>query len=104
MSWIALDEIAPAIDFLIDSQIEGPVNFVAPEAVSNLEFTKALGRVIKRPTVAPLPCFFARLLFVEMADALLIGGSMVQPKVLESAGYSFQYPRIEEGLKAALKA
>ena len=101
-SWIALDEIPSIMDFVIHSDLKGAVNVTAPKPVSNLDFTKALGRAIGRPTLLPVPAFGARLLFGEMADALLLNGAYVEPKRLLKAGYTFKYPDIESGLRAAL--
>lgn len=103
MSWIALDEIPSIVDFLMEHDITGPVNVTAPEPVSNNTFTKALGRVIKRPTVFPVPAFGARLLFGEMADVLLLNGLKVVPRKLTDAGYQFRYSHIEKALTAVMK-
>ncbi len=102
MSWIALEEIPAVIDFLIDADVSGPVNFTSPEAITNQQFTKIFGKVIKRPTIFPVPAFGAQALFGEMADALLLNGVEVIPKKLTQAGYKFRYNTIEEALKNAL--
>lgn len=104
-SWVALDEIPRIMEFLINNdKIMGPVNVTAPHPVSNAEFTRVLGKAIKRPTIFPVPAFGARLLFGEMADALLLGGAAVIPKKLLEAGYKFRYPEIDAGLAAGLKS
>ena len=73
MSWIALDDVIGVIDFALNNEkLSGPVNLVAPQAVTNKEFTKTLGRALWRPTIFPLPASTARLLFGEMADELLL--------------------------------
>lgn len=103
-SWVALDEIPAIIDFIIKNElILGPVNVTAPNPVTNAEFTKVFGRVIKRPVIFPVPAFGARLLFGEMADSLLLNGSRVVPKKLLDAGYKFKYDQLETALKASLK-
>lgn len=103
-SWVALDEIPSIIDFIIRNELVlGPVNVTAPNPVTNKEFTRVFGRVIKRPTIFPVPAFGARLLFGEMADALLLNGARVIPKKLVDAGYKFKYDQLEEALKASLK-
>lgn len=104
MPWMSLADVVAAYDFLIHNDaVEGPVNFVAPEQVTNREFTRALGKTLHRPTVFPLPAFMARLLFGEMADELLLASARVEPQVLDSAGYEFTYPKLSEALQAALK-
>ena len=100
MSWIALDDVVNGLKFLIeDESIKGPVNFVAPEPVTNAEFTKTLGRVLKRPTFFPIPAFGARLAFGEMADALLLSSQRVEPGVLEDTGFMFTWPTLEPALR-----
>jgi hypothetical protein len=103
MSWIALDDmLGIALHALTDESIEGPVNAVAPQAVTNREFTKALGAVLHRPTVFPVPAFAIRLLFGEMGDALLLEGARVDPAVLRATNYEFAYPQLEGALRHVL--
>jgi NAD dependent epimerase/dehydratase family enzyme len=66
--------------------------------VTNQEFTITLGKVLRRPTRFPLPAFVARLIFGEMADALLLASTRVVPACLQASGYTFQYPALEEAL------
>jgi uncharacterized protein (TIGR01777 family) len=104
MSWIAIDDVPSIVLHVIEHDgISGPVNVVTPHAVTNAEFTHALGRVLGRPTVLPLPAFAARLLFGEMADALLLGGARVLPKRLEDSGYCFAHPHVAGALEHLLK-
>jgi uncharacterized protein (TIGR01777 family) len=103
MSWIALDDAVGAIGHaLTDSNLSGPVNAVAPHPVTNLEFTKTLGKVLSRPTLFPMPAFAARMALGEMADALLLASSRVEPRRLAGSGYSFQYPTLEAALRHVL--
>jgi hypothetical protein len=103
ISWITLADIVRVIQFcLASSAISGPVNGVAPEPVTNREFTKALGRVLRRPTMFPMPAFAARMAFGEMADEMLLGGARVQPRVLTSAGFPFNHPALEPALRYVL--
>jgi uncharacterized protein (TIGR01777 family) len=103
MSWVALDDAVGAIhQMLSDGALRGPVNVVAPNPVTNLEFTKTLGRVLSRPTVASVPSFAARLVFGEMADALLLASTRVEPAKLQNAGYRFRYPELEGALRHLL--
>ncbi|MCA9229089.1 MAG: TIGR01777 family oxidoreductase [Planctomycetales bacterium] len=103
-SWIALDDVIGAIEtILANDQVAGPVNLVSPQPVTNRDFTKTLGRVLSRPTVLPMPAFVARLAVGEMADALLLGGARVLPKVLVNLGYQFQQPALEPALRHLLR-
>jgi uncharacterized protein len=103
MSWIALDDVIAAMKFLLaDSAVQGPVNIVAPNPVTNATFTKSLGRILSRPTFFPVPAFGARLAFGEMADALLLSSQKVEPSVLEDRGFLFKWPTLEPALKHIL--
>lgn len=103
MSWVALDEIPFCVDHLIrNAQITGAVNIVAPQAVSNAEFTKTLGQVMHRPTVLPVPGFAIRLLFGEMGQNLLLEGAHVVPRRLQESGYQFHFADLESALKKAM--
>lgn len=103
MSWIALDDVVSAIQFMLHDQfVNGPVNFVAPNPVRNADFTKALGSVLARPTFLPVPAFGVRLAFGEMADALLLASQKVEPAVLKARGFAFSWPRLELTLKHLL--
>ena len=103
MSWISIKDEINAILFIIKNQtLNGPVNLTAPNPVNNCEFTKVLGKVIKRPTVAPLPGFIARIMFGEMADAILLTGNKVYPKKLIDSGFTFEHSTLDEALRSIL--
>jgi uncharacterized protein (TIGR01777 family) len=103
MSWIALDDLLGVIHHLLDrSELAGPVNAVAPTPVTNQEFTKTLGRVLRRPTVAPVPTFALRLAFGEMADAALLASTRARPERLLASGYRFRFPELEGALRHVL--
>jgi uncharacterized protein (TIGR01777 family) len=103
MSWIALDDVLGAIDHALNTEaLQGPVNVVAPSAVTNREFTITLGKVLRRPTWLPLPAFAVRLMFGEMGDALLLASTRVAPARLVASGYTFQYPELEQALQHLL--
>ena len=103
MSWVALDDLVSMIAFVLNNEsIRGPVNAVAPMPVTNLEFTKTLGRVLKRPTIIPMPAIAARLAFGKMADELLLAGARVEPAALIKAGYPFRHPTLEPALRHLL--
>ena len=102
-SWIALDDLLNAIVFALETEsLVGPVNAVAPGAVTNREFTKTLGRVLGRPTIFPMPAFAAKLAFGEMADEMLLGGVHVRPHELSAASFKFAYPELEPALRHLL--
>ncbi len=104
MSWVGLDDVIDAlIEAVTNPALEGPVNVVAPNPVTNCEFTKTLGRVLHRPTILPMPAFAARLAFGQMADELLLASQRVQPKRLEAVGYDFKYPMLEAALVRAIR-
>jgi uncharacterized protein (TIGR01777 family) len=104
MSWIALDDVINALKFLLlDATVRGPVNIVAPNPVTNAEFTKTLGRVLSRPTFFPVPAFGARLAFGEVADALLLSSQRVEPAVLTEKGFAPYWPRLEPALQHLLQ-
>jgi uncharacterized protein len=103
MSWIALDDVVGAIQHAIGTDgLQGPTNAAAPQAVTNQEFTKTLGKVLGRPTVFPLPAFAARLMFGEMADELLLASARIQPTKLLASGFRFRYPELEDALRHLL--
>ena len=105
MSWVALDELERVVQHVLASDtIQGPVNAVAPNPVTNRVFTKTLGRVLRRPTVLPMPAFAARAAFGEMADALLLASARVEPAVLLRSGFSFELPALEAALRHVLFA
>jgi uncharacterized protein (TIGR01777 family) len=104
MSWISLRDVDAIIaDTLEDESFAGPINVVSPQAVTNAAFTSALGKVLGRPTLAPLPAGAARFIFGQMADEMLLASNRVEPAVLNDAGYNFLHPDINSALRAALK-
>ncbi len=104
MSWIAMADLLQAVSFALNTPaLAGPVNAVSPGPVSNAEFTRTLGRVLRRPTLAAVPAFAVRLVFGEMGQALLLEGQRVRPGRLLDEGFSFRHPTLEEALRAALE-
>jgi hypothetical protein len=91
------DPVSPQSDSL-----RGPVNLVAPQPVTNREFTQALGRVLHRPTILPTPAFLLRLALGEMADEMLLSSARVLPRKLTQAGYPFREPDLESALRRML--
>ncbi len=83
--------------------MSGPVNTVAPQPLTNHDFTKTIGRVLGRPTLLPMPGFALRLALGEMADALLLSSARVEPARLQATGYQFKYPQLEGALRHLLR-
>ncbi len=103
MSWIALDDVIGAISHALTTEtLWGPVNCVAPNPVTNREFTKTLGQVLNRPTLFPVPAFALRLVLGEMAEDLLLSGARIEPRRLLETQYRFQYPQLEGALRHVL--
>ena len=102
-SWISLADEVAAIIHLLDADVEGPVNLTAPNPVTNAEFTKTLGRVLRRPTVLPTPkpaiwALYGR----ELSKTVVEGGAHISPAVLQESGYDFVDPELEGALRQML--
>lgn len=103
MSWISLADEIGAILHLLDSDLgSGPVALTAPSPVTNREFTSALGSVLRRPTLFPLPAFVVKTLFGQMGAEALLGSQRVLPARLEAAGYAFRHRELEPALRDVL--
>ena len=103
MSWVSIHDVVGAVRHVLASNtLDGPVNAVAPNPVTNREFTKTLGRVLKRPTLFPVPAFAARLLLGEMADNLLLASACVLPTRLMASGYQFRARDLQGALQQLL--
>jgi uncharacterized protein (TIGR01777 family) len=101
MSWIHLKDLAALFQFAVESQVQGPLNGVAPSPVTNADFTRELARVLRRPAVFPVPEFALRLLFGQMAEVLLASQRVV-PEAAEAAGFRFRFPQLAPSLAALL--
>lgn len=100
--WIALADWLAAVSFLVErDDIAGPVNVVSPHPVTNAEFTRALGRVLRRPTIMPIPAFGLRLALGGFSVEVLHGSGAL-PAVLTRAGFTYRYPELPAALAAAL--
>jgi uncharacterized protein len=103
MSWVALDDLVAAVHHVVyDDSISGPVNVVAPHPVTNAEFTKTLGKVLRRPTILGAPAFALKLLLGEMAGPLLLEGQRVEPSKLLATRFEFKHPELDTALRSAL--
>jgi len=104
MSWIAMDDVVRAIRHLAESSsLSGGVNVVAPEAVTNADFTTTLARVLRRPAFLPVPKFALELVFGVMADDTILASQRVVPERLAGDGFEFRHPRLEEALRFELR-
>ena len=102
-SWISLDDEISAIEHLLTANISGAVNLTAPNPVTNAEFTKALGRTLRRPALLPIPKFGPKLLLgSELVENLLFTGQRVMPVELQKSGFAFQHSTIDVALRALL--
>lgn len=103
MSWISLEDTVAIYNAAIENEnLRGAINTVAPNAVTNEEFTKTLGEVVSRPTFLPLPEFAVNLVFGEMGDALLLDSTHVVPKRLETANFEFKHKNLKKALEDAV--
>ena len=99
MSWVSLDDAIGAIyHVLMKTSIDGPVNIVAPNPTTNRHFARALGRVLRRPAIAPLPALAAKALFGKMAKELLLAGTHVTNGKLSSSGFRYRDPELGPAL------
>ena len=105
VSWIGLEDAVAALIYAVENDaLRGPVNLTAPQPVTNAELTRTLGRVLRRPTLLPLPAWVAKLLLGELAEEGLLASQRVRPTRLLEAGFEFAYPELEGALRRALAA
>ncbi len=102
ISWIHTDDLVGILMAAVDGeQWRGPVNATAPEPQRNRDFSKALGRALRRPSLLPVPGAALRLLYGEMAEIVTTGARVLPAKALV-LGYEFHYPKLDSALQAAL--
>jgi uncharacterized protein len=102
-SWISLDDVLGVIEHaLADDRLSGAINTVAPQNVTNAEFTHTLARALRRPAVFAVPTLAVRTLFGEMGREVLLASARVRPSRLLEAGFSFRYPRLDAALSHLL--
>jgi NAD dependent epimerase/dehydratase family enzyme len=100
---IAIDDVVSAIlHALATDSLEGPVNVVVPDPPTNAQYTRALGRVLNRPTIFPLPAPVARVMLGQIADELLLASARVEPAKLRESGYEYRYPELEGAFRHLL--
>ena len=102
-SWVALDDVVGALVHAIENDsVEGPVNVVAPNPLTNEEYTKVLGDVLNRPTLLSVPAPAIRAVLGQLADELPLASIRVEPAKLKESGYEFRYPELEGALRHLL--
>ena len=102
VAWVHFDDVVGAILLCLDDpRVHGPVNVTAPDPATNRELARALGRVLRRPAVVPVPAPALRLLYGEMATTVTTGARVV-PSGLRGLGYRFRRPELDDALRAAV--
>ncbi|WP_298860880.1 TIGR01777 family oxidoreductase [uncultured Gimesia sp.] len=102
-SWITLADVINGIQFCLENDnLEGPINFVAPDEVTNQDFTKTLGKVLARPTFLPVPAWGIKTVFGEMGQELMLSSARVVPHQLQAAEFQFQHARLEDAFREIL--
>ncbi|PHR56362.1 MAG: TIGR01777 family protein [Arcobacter sp.] len=98
-SWVHIDDLCKAYEYIIEKRLEGVYNLCSPLPTTNLELTKSLAGLMKRPSFLPIPAFVIRLIFSEAAS-LILEGQRVMPKHLLAKGFDFKYKSIQDALKS----
>eukprot|EP00163_Fabomonas_tropica_P023929 TRINITY_DN41458_c0_g1_i1.p1 TRINITY_DN41458_c0_g1~~TRINITY_DN41458_c0_g1_i1.p1 ORF type:complete len:318 (-),score=68.14 TRINITY_DN41458_c0_g1_i1:74-1027(-) len=98
MSWVSIHDVQRAVDYIIDNECVGPINVVAPGAVTQADFVAALARHFHRPTFLFTPAFLFKTLMGQMGEELILKGTHVYPEYLEQAGFKFQHPDLDTAL------
>ncbi|WP_339133544.1 MAG: TIGR01777 family oxidoreductase [Candidatus Electrothrix sp. GW3-4] len=104
MSWVSIHDVALAIrHIMVQEELHGPVNIVAPHPVTNRQFTRVLSKVLRRPAFFPVPRFILSFFLGEMARELLFASAQVYPRKLQASGYVFATPDIDSALQRLLR-
>ena len=99
MSWVSIDDVVAMIQFVMtNDSLQGPVNFVTPNALNNRKFTKSLGQVLSRPTKFRLPAFAGHIALGEMGNELLLFSKRVYPSKLIESDYKFLHHELNQVL------
>ncbi len=103
LSWVTLTDVVRLIEFILeDNLINGALNVVAPQVVTQQDFANTLAKLLNRPSVIPMPSCWVKLLFGQMGKELLLAGQAVESTTLPAIGFRFKHQTLEEGLRAAL--
>lgn len=104
MSWINIKDVVEIVNHvLMTDTLQGAINVVAPNPVTNKEFTKTLARILQKPARLPAPAFALRLLLGDMADEMLLSSSRVNPEKIQQSGYQFHYPELDKALEYCMR-
>jgi len=102
-SWVALDDVVGSVvHALVNDEVSGPVNVSAPDAPTNAQYTRTLGRVLNRPAFFPAPAPALRVALGELTDALLLASARMEPARLKETGYAFRHPELEGAFRHIL--
>ncbi len=102
MSWIHIDDVVGIVMHALENgEIHGALNATAPTPVRNIEFTKTLGSVLRKPTIFPVPLFGLKIMMGEFANFVVLSQNVL-PERTEASGYEFQFPTLEAALKNLL--
>jgi uncharacterized protein len=97
MSWVSLQDAVAAIEFAIaEPHLSGAFNTTSPHPVTNAEFTRIVGRILRRPTLIRVPSLVLRAVFGEMAHSALLASTRAIPERLHAAGFQFSHERLEQ--------
>lgn len=104
VSWVDINDVCLAILYILkNSKLEGPVNIVSPETVTNAQLGKTIAQQLNRPYWFPFPAFAVKLILGNMGKSLLLDSCEVKPEKLEKNGFHFSYPNIKNSLKHQYK-
>ena len=104
LSWVTLEDTVEAVVFALrERSVTGPLNVVAPEPVTNAEFTRALGAALGRPTPFPVPAFALRMLPGGFGEETLLASQRAVPERLTGHGFTFRQPRLDQALRSVLE-
>ncbi|HVJ08561.1 MAG TPA: TIGR01777 family oxidoreductase [Acidisarcina sp.] len=104
MSWVALPDVVRIIRFALEREdLRGAINVVTPHPVTNLEFTRAMGRVLHRPAFFAVPAAALRLIFGEMANSTMLASTRVLPRRILEAGFRLEHEELEPALRSLLR-
>jgi uncharacterized protein (TIGR01777 family) len=99
--WIHIEDLVRAIDFLYEKEAKGVFNITAPSPLRNIEMTKIIGRLLKRPTFFPVPKFALKLLYGELAEVIMASARVIPKRLLEM-GFNFKYSDFESAFRASM--
>ena len=100
LSWISLQDEVAALLWLVDREVEGPVNLVAPSPVTNAGFARSLGSALGRPARLPVPAAMPMVMFGrDLVRELMLASTRVRPRVLEDGGFAFTDPELGPALR-----